>query len=55
MYNSINHPWAIGDKQRQRYGDAWADMDFVFHEQIINDTFKWVSRKRLGLRNHLGK
>jgi len=40
MYNSINHPWAIGDKQRQRYGDAWADMDFVFHEQIINDTFK---------------
>ncbi len=40
MYNSINHPWSIGDKQRQKYGDTWADMDFVFHTKIMTDTFK---------------
>jgi hypothetical protein len=40
MYNSINHPWAIGDKQRARYGNVWADMDFVFHDQIKRDIFK---------------
>jgi len=37
---SINHPWAISDKMRSRFGDVWADMDFVFNERISEDSFK---------------
>jgi len=38
--NSINHPWGIGNKQRERYGNVWADLDFVFHEKISESLFK---------------
>lgn len=37
---SINHPWAISDKFRKRYGDVWANMDFEFMEKISEDSFK---------------
>jgi hypothetical protein len=36
---SINHPWAISDKYRARYGEVWANMDFVFAEKISQDVF----------------
>ena len=37
---SINHPWSISDKHRARYGDTWADIDFVFAERILNEQFR---------------
>lgn len=37
---SINHPWAISDKFRDRYGDVWANIDFVFQDKISEDLFK---------------
>lgn len=37
--NSVNQPWAISDKYRQRYGNTWADMDLEF-KQIREDSFK---------------
>ena len=37
---SINHPWAVSDKYRNKYGDTWADLDFVFQEKISEDNFK---------------
>ena len=37
---SINHPWAISDKFRKKYGDVWANMDFEFMEKISEDSFK---------------
>lgn len=37
---SINHPWAISDKYRQRYGDVWANMDFEFADKISEEVFK---------------
>ena len=37
---SINHPWAISDKVRNRFGDVWSDLDFVFNERIQEDSFK---------------
>lgn len=37
---SINHPWAISDKYRERYGDVWANMDFEFVEKISEEVFK---------------
>ena len=40
MTTSINHPWAISDKFRNKYGNVWADMDFVFHAKISKDNFK---------------
>jgi hypothetical protein len=38
--NSINHPAAISDKHRARYGDIWADMDFEMKqvsEKVFHD------------------
>ena len=32
MTNSINQPWAISDDFRTRYGNTWADLDFVVEE-----------------------
>lgn len=37
---SINQPWAVSDKYRGRYGDVWADLDFVFKEKISEDNFR---------------
>ena len=40
MTNSINQPWAISDDFRTRYGNTWADLDFVFESKISADNFK---------------
>ena len=40
MTHSINQPWAISDKFRGRYGDVWADLDFVFNNKISAEVFK---------------
>ena len=40
MTTSINHPWAISDKFRNKYGNLWADLDFVFHLKLSKDNFK---------------
>jgi hypothetical protein len=38
--NSINQPWAISDKIRNRYGSTWADIDFTFNEKISEESFR---------------
>jgi hypothetical protein len=38
--NSINQPWAISDKIRNRYGNTWADIDFTFNEKISQEVFR---------------
>ena len=40
MIKSVNHSWAVGSKQRQKYGDTWADIDFYFPEKISKDRFR---------------
>lgn len=40
MTRSINQPWAVSDKFRNRYGDTWADLDFVFNEKISAEVFR---------------
>ena len=40
MTNSINHPWAISDKFIQKYGETWANIDFVFEDKISAENFK---------------
>ena len=40
MTTSINHPWAISDKYRSKYGDLWADLDFVFQKKISAENFQ---------------
>lgn len=40
MTNSINQPWAISENFRMRYGNTWADLDFVFEAKISEDAFK---------------
>jgi hypothetical protein len=40
MINSINQPWAISDKYRERYGNTWADIDFEFNNKISSEHFK---------------
>jgi len=40
MTTSINHPWAVSDKFRSKYGDLWADLDFVFEKKLSKDNFK---------------
>jgi len=34
MTNSINHPWGISKKMRDRMGDTWADMDFNINPRL---------------------
>ena len=40
MTTSINQPWAISDKYRNRYGNTWADLDFTFESKISAENFK---------------
>ena len=37
---SINHPWAVSDEYRSKYGNTWADIDFVFESKISAENFK---------------
>ena len=37
---SINHPWAISEKYRSRYGEVWSNLDFVFLDKISEEVFK---------------
>jgi hypothetical protein len=39
MTTSINQPWAISDKIRNRYGNTWADIDFTFEPKISAERF----------------
>lgn len=40
MTNSINQPWAISDDFRTRYGNTWADLDFIVEAKISAENFK---------------
>lgn len=40
MIKSVNHPWGISDKIRNRYGNTWADIDFIFQDKISAEVFK---------------
>ena len=40
MTNSINQPWAISEDFRMRYGNTWADLDFVMESKISAENFK---------------
>lgn len=40
MTNSINQPWAISEDFRTRYGNTWADLDFVMESKISAENFK---------------
>lgn len=40
MTTSINQPWAISDKMRNRYGNTWADLDFTFEPKISAEVFR---------------
>jgi hypothetical protein len=40
MTHSINQPWAVSDNFRKRYGNTWADLDFVFNNKISAEVFK---------------
>ena len=37
--SSINHPWAISDKFKKRYGKIWSEMDFEV-AKISNHYFR---------------
>ena len=34
MTSSINHPWGISKKMREKMGDTWADMDFEINDRL---------------------
>jgi len=34
MTNSINHPWGISEKMREKMGTTWADMDFEINPRL---------------------
>ena len=40
MTNSINQPWAITEKYINRYGETWANLDFVIESKISAENFK---------------
>lgn len=40
MQHSINTPWAISEKYKNRYGDIWANLDFIFADKISAELFK---------------
>jgi hypothetical protein len=40
MIKSVNHPWGISDKIRNRNGNTWADIDFVFQDKMSAEVFK---------------
>ena len=40
MTTSINHPWGISEKYKNRYGEIWTNLDFVFESKISAENFK---------------
>jgi|TARA_R110000796_G_scaffold177579_1_gene294399 hypothetical protein len=40
MTKSVNQSWAVSNKFRAKYGDIWANMDFIFNERISSNNFK---------------
>ena len=38
--NSINQPWAISEKHRERYGNIWSEMDFKVNNKLTSHTFR---------------
>ena len=40
MTNSINHPWGISKKMRERMGQTWADMDFEINPRLSTHNMK---------------
>lgn len=40
MTNSINQPWAISEKYINRYGETWANLDFIIESKISAENFK---------------
>ena len=39
-YSSVNQPWAISDKYKERYGKIWSEMDFEINNHISNYHFR---------------
>ena len=42
--NSVNQPWAISDKYREKYGNTWAEIDFEFKD-ILEKNFLEIQMK----------
>ena len=40
MTKSINQPWAISSEHQARYGQLWADIDFIFEDKISAENFR---------------
>jgi len=40
MTSSINHPWGISKKMRERMGDTWADIDFEINNRLSQHNMK---------------
>jgi hypothetical protein len=40
MINSINHPWGISQKMKDRMGSTWADMDFEINDRLSTHNMK---------------
>ena len=40
MNKSVNKPWAISDKYKNKYGRIWSDMDFEINPKISTYQFK---------------
>tara|TARA_R110000868_G_scaffold44694_3_gene148996 strand:+ start:2350 stop:2742 length:393 start_codon:yes stop_codon:yes gene_type:complete len=40
MTKSINQPWAISSGHQARYGQLWADIDFIFEDKISAENFR---------------
>jgi len=40
MTKSINQPWAISSGHLARYGQLWADIDFIFEDKISAENFR---------------
>jgi hypothetical protein len=38
--SSINQSWAVSDKIRNRYGNTWADIDFLINTKISTEVFQ---------------
>ena len=43
MKKSVNKPWAISDKYRNKYGVIWSDMDFEINPKISTYQFNEAS------------
>jgi len=40
MTSSINHPWGISKKVREKMGNTWADMDFEINQRLSQHNMK---------------